>query len=116
MQDIYSTSQSQLSSIEVSKVLRNTYALLAMTVLFSAFTAFISTSMDPEILTPYSKLRLAAKADFALATRAFVGVQPLFTQVPPNSLRSITAVLSPWAAQRAAIEGPAWPVPIIIAS
>lgn len=33
------------SSVEVSKVLRNTYALLAMTILFSAFTATISVAV-----------------------------------------------------------------------
>lgn len=42
MQEIYSSSQTQLSSYETSKVLRNTYALLAITILFSAFAAFIS--------------------------------------------------------------------------
>lgn len=45
MQEIYSTSQTRLSSFEVSKVLRNTYALLAMTLLFSAFTAAVSMAV-----------------------------------------------------------------------
>lgn len=42
MQEVYSNQQTQLSSYEISKVLRNTYALLAMTLLFSAFTAGVS--------------------------------------------------------------------------
>lgn len=45
MQEIYSTSQTRLSSFEVSKVLRNTYALLAMTLLFSAFSAAVSMAV-----------------------------------------------------------------------
>lgn len=46
MQDIYSVSQTRQSSFEVSKVLRNTYALLAMTLLFSAFTAGVSMAVN----------------------------------------------------------------------
>ncbi|SMF29626.1 modulator of FtsH protease [Alteromonadaceae bacterium Bs31] len=47
MQELYTqTSTQQTSSIEVSKVLRNTYALLAMTILFSAVTATISMAMN----------------------------------------------------------------------
>jgi hypothetical protein len=45
-----------------------------------------------------------------------VGVQPVFTQVPPKCLRSITATLRPAATRRRASEGPAWPVPMTIAS
>lgn len=47
MQEIYSSSTTRLSSFEVSKVLRNTYALLAMTLLFSALTAGISMAVNP---------------------------------------------------------------------
>ncbi len=52
------------SSVEVSKVLRNTYALLAMTILFSAFTATISVvaglpSFGLLILIPYIALLFA---------------------------------------------------------
>ncbi len=36
----------QLSQLEINKVLRNTYALLALTLLFSAFTAAISSMMN----------------------------------------------------------------------
>ena len=52
----------------------------------------------------------------ALATRALVGMQPTFTQVPPNSLRSMMAVFMPSRVIRAASDGPAWPVPMMIAS
>src|SRR5439155_11932795 len=46
----------------------------------------------------------------------FVGMQPLLTQVPPNRLRSIIATFIPVSASRTARDGPAWPVPITIAS
>ena len=46
MQEIYSSEQTRLSSYETSKVLRNTYALLAMTLLFSAATAGISMAAN----------------------------------------------------------------------
>src|SRR5204862_7356857 len=52
----------------------------------------------------------------ALATSVFVGMQPLLTQVPPNRLRSIIATFIPVSASRTARDGPAWPVPITIAS
>src|SRR5438477_11056669 len=51
-----------------------------------------------------------------LATNVFVGMQPLLTQVPPNRLRSIIATFIPVSASRTARDGPAWPVPITIAS
>src|SRR5258705_11752063 len=47
---------------------------------------------------------------------AFVGMQPVFTQVPPNSLRSMIATFLPAAARRRANGGPACPVPMRIAS
>src|SRR5580692_3852750 len=43
-------------------------------------------------------------------------MHPVFTQVPPNLSRSIIATVLPAPANRAAMGGPAWPVPIIIAS
>src|SRR5207237_2257222 len=43
-------------------------------------------------------------------------MQPLLTQVPPNHLRSIIATFLPVSASRTARDGPAWPVPITIAS
>jgi hypothetical protein len=45
-----------------------------------------------------------------------VGVQPSFTQVPPNFARSITATFMPAPERRAASAGPAWPVPMTRAS
>lgn len=46
MQDIYNQQDAaSISSLETSKVLRNTYALLAMTLLFSAVTAGISMAL-----------------------------------------------------------------------
>ncbi len=47
MQNVFNASSAQISSLEVSKVLRNTYALLAMTLLFSAVTAGISMAINP---------------------------------------------------------------------
>lgn len=38
--------RSRVAEIETSKVLKNTYALLSMTLLFSAFTAYISMQMN----------------------------------------------------------------------
>src|SRR3954447_20965568 len=43
-------------------------------------------------------------------------MHPVFTQVPPNLWRSIMATVLPALANRAARDGPAWPVPIMIAS
>src|SRR5438445_8802 len=45
-----------------------------------------------------------------------VGMQPVLTHVPPNSLRSIIATLIPAATSRRARGGPACPVPMMIAS
>ena len=81
-----------------------------------ALTRFMSTSTGPSITTPKSLLRRAMYAARALATSALVGMHPTFTQVPPNSLRSMTAVFRPSRVSLAAIDGPDWPVPITIAS
>src|SRR5450432_4212164 len=43
-------------------------------------------------------------------------MQHVLTQVPPNSLRSMIATFFPVPARRRAKEGPACPVPIMIAS
>src|ERR1051326_3622405 len=43
-------------------------------------------------------------------------MQPVFTQVPPNALRSMIATFMPALANRAARGGPACPVPMMIAS
>ncbi|WP_075185183.1 Bax inhibitor-1/YccA family protein [Teredinibacter haidensis] len=46
MQELYTQSSTGASSLEVSKVLRNTYALLAMTIAFSAVTATIAMAIN----------------------------------------------------------------------
>src|ERR1700754_3278801 len=43
-------------------------------------------------------------------------MQPLLTQVPPKRLRSATATRQPAPARRPASDGPACPVPMMIAS
>src|SRR5271157_1464184 len=45
-----------------------------------------------------------------------VGVHPVFTHVPPNSLRSTIATFIPASLKRPARDGPACPVPTMIAS
>src|SRR5579863_5385700 len=80
-----------------------------------AFTRSISTRKSPTA-KPYSAPRRATWIAYALATSVFVGVHPVFTHVPPNLWRSITATVLPARANRAARGGPAWPVPIMIAS
>ncbi len=45
MQDIYKTPSSTLSTAETSKVLRNTYMLLSMTLAFSTLTAAVSMAV-----------------------------------------------------------------------
>jgi hypothetical protein len=50
-----------------------------------------------------------------IATSVLVGMQPVLTQVPPKSLRSITATDMPAAVSRPASGGPAWPAPIMAA-
>ncbi|MGL4315744.1 MAG: FtsH protease modulator YccA, partial [Pseudomonas sp.] len=41
----YALAQEQSSQLEVSKVLRNTYGLLALTLAFSGLVAFVSQQM-----------------------------------------------------------------------
>src|SRR6185369_515826 len=81
-----------------------------------ALTRFISTRTSPLATKPYSAPRRARCAAYALATSVFVGVHPVFTHVPPNLSRSIIATVMPAAANRSARDGPAWPVPMMIAS
>ncbi len=51
MQELYSESNASIAqSAEVSKVLKNTYTLLAMTIAFSAFTAYIAMAMNAPYL------------------------------------------------------------------
>src|SRR5580698_8966383 len=81
-----------------------------------ALTRFISTRTSPLTTKPYSAPRRATWAAYALAMSVFVGMHPVFTHVPPNLWRSIMATDMPAAANRAAKDGPAWPVPMMIAS
>lgn len=46
MQELYTQTSSRLSSYEVSKVLRNTYALLGMTLAFATVTAVIAMAVN----------------------------------------------------------------------
>src|SRR5580700_7462486 len=55
-------------------------------------------------------------AAYALATMVLVGVHPVFTHVPPNSLRSTIATFIPASLKRPARGPPACPVPTMIAS
>ena len=81
-----------------------------------ALTAFMSTVIAPPADTPNSGPRRIALAAAALATSVFVGMQPVLTQVPPKDARSRMATFIPDAESRAARAGPAWPVPMTIAS
>ena len=76
----------------------------------------MSTLTGPPMRTPYSPARRATCAVRALATSVLVGMQPSLTQVPPRCSRSISAVFMPALARRTARNGPAWPLPITIAS
>jgi hypothetical protein len=81
-----------------------------------SFTRFMSTRSSPPICTPNWAALRAVQAARALATIALVGMQPVLTQVPPKRARSRMATLRPALASLTASEGPAWPVPITIAS
>ena len=81
-----------------------------------AFTFFMSTRISPDTVTPKSWARRAMYAASALATSVFVGMHPVLTHVPPKLLRSIMAIFIPAWVRRPAKEGPAWPVPMMIAS
>ena len=80
------------------------------------FTCAMSTRIGASIVTPKSRPRRATYAALALAISVLVGMQPLLTQVPPMSLRSMIAVLRPAVASRTASDGPACPVPMTMAS
>lgn len=67
-------------------------------------------------LTPNSPARPLKYATRALATIVFVGVQPVFTQVPPTFLRSISAVRHPALASAFYSGVPPCPEPRMIAS
>src|SRR5262249_32938008 len=50
------------------------------------------------------------------ATSVLVGMHPVLTHVPPNFCRSMIAAVMPAAENRSARDGPACPVPMMIAS
>src|SRR5258706_2640615 len=79
------------------------------------FAARMSTWTFPAE-NPNSAPRPATCAARALATSVLIGMQPTFTQVPPSSLRSMSAVFSPSLSRRAHSPGPACPVPMTMAS
>jgi len=66
MQDLYSQSHSSTRALETNKVLRNTYALLAMTIAFSAVTAVAAMALNVPymglwMLLPYLGLLFAVE-------------------------------------------------------
>ncbi len=66
MQDLYTQSENTTKSIEINKVLRNTYALLAMTLAFSAFAAYLAMAINAPYmglwtLLPYFALLFAVE-------------------------------------------------------
>ncbi len=76
----------------------------------------MSTRTPDGTTTPQPPLARTTCAARALAISVFVGMQPLLTQVPPNNLRSMIAVLRPALASLTASGGPACPVPMTMAS
>ncbi len=78
----------------------------ATTASLRAFTRFMSTRTPLPVSTPYSAARRAIAATLALATSVFVGMQPVFTQVPPKCLRSMIATFIPCSSKRCASDGP----------
>jgi hypothetical protein len=74
---------------------------------FLDFTSFMSTLTGPLGTTPKSAARRATWAACALAIIVLVGVQPVFTHVPPNNFRSMITTLNPAPARRCARKGPA---------
>lgn len=66
MQDLYTQTHSPSKALETNKVLRNTYALLAMTISFSAVTAVAAMAMNVPfmglwMLLPYIALLFAVE-------------------------------------------------------
>ena len=95
-----------------SSQVRTPWRAFAMTVSARNFTLAMSMPTSPASTTPKSAARLAMCAARALATRVLVGMQPVLTQVPPNSLRSTSATDRPAWVSRFASGGPAWPAPL----
>ncbi|MEZ5289023.1 MAG: hypothetical protein R2712_30325 [Vicinamibacterales bacterium] len=98
--------------VSVSTPSRDGWTMAAM----RARTRGRSTVTAPPVANPNSEPRRATCMARALATSALVGMQPVFTQVPPKRARSMMAVRRPAFASRAARGGPACPVPMTIAS
>ena len=82
----------------------------------TALYAMMVVNGKIKFITPNSEARATMRAAYALATIVLVGMHPVLMQVPPNSLRSITATCMPDAARRPASDGPAWPAPMTMAS
>lgn len=53
MQELYSERALETSSLEISKVLRNTYTLLALTIAFSALVSTLAIKMNAPYLGPW---------------------------------------------------------------
>ena len=70
---ISQASVSGLSELETSKVLRNTYMLLAMTLAFSAVTAGVSAAMNFGVMNPWIFLIGAIGLSFAVHATANSG-------------------------------------------
>ena len=80
-----------------------------------AMAAGKSISTGP-VVTPNSAARRARCATRADLRRVLVGVQPVFTQVPPRRSPSTRATVSPRRARPAAREGAACPEPMMMLS
>ena len=100
-----------LSELETSKVLRNTYLLLSMTLAFSALTAGVSTMMGMTLMSPWIFLIGAIGLSFAVhktadsalglvmvfAFTGFIGfyvgpVISLYTSMPGGSTAVVSAL------------------------
>ena len=58
MNNSNTTVREQARTSVTNKVLKNTYILLSMTLLFSAFTAFVSYAMNISVVNPFITLGL----------------------------------------------------------
>lgn len=68
-------SLSQESALRANKVLRNTYLLLSMTLLFSALTAFVAMNTGAAIMNPILMLVVYIGLLFGInATKTLLGV------------------------------------------
>jgi len=53
MQDVYTQQASEVQSLEIGKVLRNTYTLLALTIAFSAVVSTIAVAVNAPYMGPW---------------------------------------------------------------